>query len=142
MGTRDNYETLFSLLGRREPPVGLSDAVLERIEVRRRRAARMRISLFGIVGLAAVAAFVPAWRELSAELAQSGFTQFLSLLFSDASALFTYWQDFALSLMESFPAAGAAAVSASVLVFLLSVRFFAGDARVAFRRSGLAHAGA
>lgn len=142
MGTRDSYERLFSLVDHREPPGGLLNEVMTQIEAHDRRAARIRSALSGALFVAALVALVPAWHVLSTELAQSGFIQFVSLLFSDAGVLLAFWQDFVISLAESFPVVGAAAVCGSVFVLLFSVRAFVRDIGVAFHRSKCAGAAA
>jgi ABC-type phosphate/phosphonate transport system permease subunit len=93
-----------------------------RLERERRRAFRIRIALAGSIGLAALAAFVPAWNFLSSEAAQSGFAQFASLVFSDFSVVTAYWKDFLLSLLESLPVYGSLAVLGSLFAFGLSLR--------------------
>ena len=83
---------------------------------------RMRLMSFGALGVVALAAVVPAWRELSSEAASSGFWQYLAMLVHDPVFAVTAWKDFAVLLAESLPAFGIAAVAASILTFGVSVR--------------------
>jgi hypothetical protein len=106
------------------PPEGLLDAIMLRIEHRHRRRLYVRVALVGSLMLAAAAALVPAWNFLASEAARSGFAAFVSLVFSDFSVVLTYWNDFALSLLDSLPVYGFVAVLGSLLVFGISIRSF------------------
>lgn len=136
----NNYRALFSQLNPLEPSDALLSAVLSEIKMRETRRTRIRSILsagFFVLGLIAV---VPAWRELNAELTQSGFFHFASLLFSDAETLLTYWKDFAGSLAESFPAFGMSAVLGSILALFVSLKFFIQNIHPTVRRpSRFAH---
>jgi hypothetical protein len=54
--------------------------------------------------------------------AMSGFGHYLSLLFIDARLVLANWHDFAMSLLESFPALGAAGLLAGIAAVLMSFR--------------------
>jgi hypothetical protein len=86
---------------------------------------RMRMASFGMLGLGALAAIVPAWRELSMETARSGFWQYLSVLVRDPVSVASAWKDFVVLMAETVPAFGIAAVAASIVTFGASVRSFA-----------------
>lgn len=135
---REDYEELFTDIDQKEPPPGLLELIMLRIGEERRRAARIRIMCLGAVSLIALFSLVPAWQGFYAELAQSGFTQFMSLLFSDAGVVASYWQEFVMSLAESFPMFGLFAVLASVFALLLPLRFLARDMSAIFHRSKIA----
>lgn len=132
MDWESGYKKLFSALPRQEAPAGLVAAVLGRIEARRQRTARVHLALSGAGFIASVYVFTLAFGELQAEMA-GGFSQFFSLLFSDAATVIRYWGDFALSLAESFPVTGTAALLGSVLVLLIFFRSMARDMGMAFR---------
>ncbi|MFH1192822.1 MAG: hypothetical protein V1656_00685 [Candidatus Jorgensenbacteria bacterium] len=133
MDWESGYRNLFSALPRQKAPAGLVASVMERIEARRRRMARVHLSL-SVAGFgASLYAFVLAFGEFRAEAA-GGFSQFFSLLFSDAATVIRYGGDFALSLVESFPVTGTVALLGSVLVVLIFFRSMARDAGMAFHR--------
>jgi len=123
---------------RNEPPAGLLDAVMARIAASRLRAAKIRFWSFGVIALIALIALLPAWQELQTEAAQSGFSQFSSLVFSDASTVAVYWQDFGMTLAESFPVFGVSLVLSAGFFFLFALRFMFRDMHAAFRRSNFA----
>jgi len=86
---------------------------------------RVRVASFGTLGLVALAAVVPAWRELSEEAARSGFWQYMSMFIHDPVFVASAWKDFVVLLAETIPAFGIAAVAASVVTFGASVRSLA-----------------
>jgi hypothetical protein len=107
-----NVERIFSKLETPEPPAGLARTILIRIERRERRVLMLKI-------VASVCAFgVSLWivgigfADFRTSLAQTGFLTLASLLFSDFSSIISNLPDFALSMVESFPAFSAAAMLA------------------------------
>jgi hypothetical protein len=107
-----NLEKIFSEIEAPEPPAGLAKAILVRIERREKRVLIAKIvasvCAFGVslvvvgVGLA----------DFRASIAETGFLQFASLIFSDFSMIISDLPDFTLSILESFPAFSAAAMLA------------------------------
>jgi hypothetical protein len=125
---KDNYDKLFEYLDHREPPAGLMNGVMLAISKEaNRRVLWIRTVISGVLSLAAIVALIPSWLITQSESYQSGFSQFFSLLLSDTNSVMTFWKEFSLSLLESFPVGGTIAVLASVLVFLVSMRFFLRD---------------
>jgi len=121
MRTNADYQTFLSNFDRAAPPEGLLDEVLLRIYGVQRRWTRVRTALFGFCAVAAGALLVPAWGALQNELALSGFTRFISLAFSDWSAIITYGKDLGISLLESLPVLSAVAVLGLLLAFMASL---------------------
>jgi len=85
---------------------------------RRRLAACRRFTLASGVCMAALIALVPIIGGLAAELRASGFAQLIELAFSDTRLVIANWQDYALSLLESFPIMNAVGVLAVIAVIL------------------------
>lgn len=133
-----NHEKLFIYIDAKEPPFGMLDKIMLRIAQKRRRRAGIRIACFGFLSLLAVAILIPTSQGLYSEMSRSGFMQFVSLLFSDASIVMIYWQDFALSLMEALPIFSVSAVLGSVLLLLFSLKFIVSDINALSGRSRLA----
>jgi hypothetical protein len=123
-----DYERLFERFEVKDPPVGLLDKISLSISKETAgRALWARTVISGVLSLAALAALVPSWLITQSEIYQSGFSQFLSLLLSDTNTVMAFWKEFSLSLLESFPVAGTIAVLGSVLILLISMRFFVRD---------------
>ncbi len=135
---RKEHEKIFITELQRKAPAGLLGRILLRIKDERDwRSARVRVAFFGTIALAALGGLIPAWRELHTELSQSGFAQFVLLLFSDAGFVAAYWREFGLSLAESLPILGISAILGSAFAFLLSARFLTRDLEKIFQRSHL-----
>lgn len=103
----------------RQAPPGLFEQVVSRIDSFRRRQARVRLAgtatlLFALFPSAAWLA-----RAFWLQAVQTGFGQYLSLAFSDFSQVLINWQDYALSLIESFPLLPAIEVLSVAFVALL-----------------------
>lgn len=119
--------------GNIEPPANLFDAIMARIsEEERFLSVKKRLVLFSATILVSAGAAIPAANVLGREFAQSGFSHFLSLMFSDFGAVTANWQDFGLLLLESLPAASIAAFFAVALVFFWSLQHLARAMKVVF----------
>ena len=130
---RKDYEKLFSRLEPLKPPEELFGKIMERIHRQERLAAlRKRLIIFSIGLAGSLAAFVPALRLMQQSLAESGFAQFFSLIFSDFGIVLTYWQNFALTLLESLPALSIAVFLVTIFVFLESLKFLVRDTKAIF----------
>lgn len=113
---RKDYEKLFFHFRQPELPNGLLDRVINRINKERKLiSVRRRLVIFSFIFIASIAAFVPALKMVEAELANSRFVEFFSLLFSDTNIVMAYWQNFVLSLLEALPVTS--------LIILLFVMF-------------------
>src|SRR3989344_3524522 len=76
-----------------EPPERLYGNILARIEREKIRAARIRFVLLGTTALASVVALIPAYQYAASEFSQSGFSQYLSIVFSDSGIAVVYWKE-------------------------------------------------
>ena len=132
MKVRKDYEKLFAGLDRHEPPDYLLANILAAIDVKKRRAARLRLALFGSFALASLVAIFPAIQYFVAQFSQSGFYQYFSLLFSDWNLALTYWNDFVLSLAEALPVLATTTVLSVILILLGSLRFAVKQIKTAF----------
>ncbi|OGD32179.1 hypothetical protein A3C91_02630 [Candidatus Azambacteria bacterium RIFCSPHIGHO2_02_FULL_52_12] len=128
----DDFEK-FNTDNNNEPPSGLLNAVMARIERERRQTARKkRIVLFSLCAIGSLLAITPTSKALVADISQSGFAHFLSLAFSDPGMVLASWNDFALSILESLPALSMAAFLLTIFAFLGSVRLLARDITMVF----------
>ena len=97
-----------------------------------------KVVLFSATLIASVIGLIPAFKMVSADFAQSGFFNFLSLIFSDFSAVAAYWRSFSLMLMETLPAISVAIFLAVLLTFLQSVRSLTKNVKIIVNNSRLA----
>lgn len=105
-----------------EVPEGLFEKVMVRVSRERVRAARQRFAVSTLAAVATASAAVPVWNMFQTDLAQSGFTSYLPLLFSDFQTVMNNGQDFVLSLLESFPLMDVIALSLVAVAFVTVVR--------------------
>ena len=115
-----------------EPPNGLCRKILLHIQHIQRRIARIKLgasaTAMAVTALLAVPVFEYAFQEFS----QSGFFQYFSLQFSDSEIMLFSWKEFILSLAESLPSLGIAAVFMTVFVLLGSVLLVSKNMKNAF----------
>lgn len=82
-----------------EPPVGLEQVILASI----RRLIRRRLAYWISLSVASLGATIAALVYLLKALSQSGFGQYLSLIWSDKTMVLTYGKELGLTLVESLP---------------------------------------
>ena len=111
---------------------GLYHRVMERIALARQRAARIRTGLFGILAVVSGIALVPASQYAAEQFYASGFYDYLSLIISDRGFVFTYWQQFSFSLLESLPSLALLLLLPIAFALVYSLRRVVQTSRVAF----------
>jgi len=127
----NNYEKLFSKIKPLDPPAGLLERIIRRIQAEQKLlTAKRRLVIFSIGVVGSIAAFVPALKMLHQGFAESGFLQFLSLLFSDTQAILSYLGSFLASLLETLPVTGLLVFLAVLLIFLESLKLLSKDIRL------------
>ena len=97
-----------------EPAPDLADNILRALLVRQKHQAQLKLWIFALVGIISFAGLVPALKTLSTDFAQSGFSEYFSLIFGSGSIL-SYWKELFLSLAESLPTMS--------IIFTLSLAF-------------------
>lgn len=115
-----------------EPDRSFCEAVLLCVHATQRRTARLRFMVLGSTAFASTLALVPAIKFAAAEFTQTGFSEYLSVLFSDGGGVLVYWHEFALLLAESFPVLAITLLFFVAFVLLGSLRLALINARVAF----------
>lgn len=121
-----SYKKLFTYLNPPEPPGDLFKKIMHRIhEERRLLIIKRRLVIFSISLIGSIVAFIPAFQTVKTGFIESGFTEYLSLLFSDTGIVVTYWQNFTFSLLETLPIMSLVAFLITMLVFLESLKLLA-----------------
>jgi hypothetical protein len=87
-----------------EPPIGLLQKIMNRID-REEKIASLRRRIFILAGgmIGSLGVFGYALNITRTAVAQSGFSEYLSLIFSNPSVILNYWQNLSMTLLESFP---------------------------------------
>ena len=99
------------------PPNTLRKAVLVGIAREERHWAKIYLSISSFVFLASSAGIVISLKYLTQSFYQSGFYQYLSLIFSENSSVLIYWKELSYSLIETIPIVG-------TIGFLVALGFF------------------
>jgi hypothetical protein len=120
-----NLTTLFNQNHGSKTPESLRERVLLAIEHAQARQARnWRIAWGTAAGLSFSTFAFSIW--YAAKVASvSGFTSYLSIIFSDSASALGLWKELGLSLIESLPVVGLGILLASTLSILWSLRKFA-----------------
>lgn len=130
---RKDYEKLFTHLTPPEPPDGLLNNIMKRIHREQRvRMLKWRFGFFAMVFIGSSIAAIPAFQSVQASLAESGFMEFLSLMFADTGAVMAYWQSFTAALLETLPIMSIALFLVVIFSFLESLKYVVRDFRVVF----------
>ena len=79
---------------------------------------KRKVVIFSVMLAVSFAGLIPAVKVAYSGFTTSGFTQLFSLIFSDTAAVMGFWQNFALSLLETLP------INGILLAGVLSVIFF------------------
>ena len=121
-----------------EPPKGLFNKIMARIqEERRLLTIKRRLMIFSLGAVGSAIAFIPALKMVQTGLYESGFMQFFSLIFSDFGTVVSYWQNFVMSLLETFPIIDLAIFLTVILIFLESLKFLVKDIKIIFTSTRL-----
>ncbi len=115
-----------------EPPEGIALCIATQITRLRIRRARIRLALLGTTTLASVIATVNVGVSLASELTQSGASEYLTLLWTDADIVLAHSEAFLLSLSEVLPLSGITLLLAVLFVLLWTLPRVSAAARVAF----------
>ena len=116
----DSYKKFLNNLKQIKSPRGLSGRILMRIRTEERKLERVRIFVFGSSAVVSFGLSLWAVVYLVNSFQQTGFWQYLSLLFSENGAVLVYWREFSLSLAESLPVVGLIITLASIGFFIWS----------------------
>jgi hypothetical protein len=113
-------------------PEGILNRIMARFKAEQRLlTVKRRLVIFSIGFIGSAVAFVPVFKMVQLEISSSGFLQFFSLLFSDFGTVASYWQNFAMSLLETLPAFSLAVFLTVIFVLLESSKFLARDIKLA-----------
>jgi hypothetical protein len=117
MDTEKKYKKLFGYINLTEPPRGLRGQILSLVGNEQKRLAKIRTWAFGSGSIISFGFSLWAIIYLVSSVKESGFWQYFSLLFSGDSAVYLYWHELSLSLIESLPITG-------LIIFLTAIGFF------------------
>lgn len=129
-----NYKRIFSQITDPEVPGSLFGKIMSAIYGEQRLIiVKRRLAVFSAVLLASAAFFVPAFQAINSVVYKSGFTSFISLIFSDFGTVVAYWQSFAMSVLETFPVFETSVVLLIISAFVISANFIINDIKTIYR---------
>ncbi|MCX6740395.1 MAG: hypothetical protein NTZ49_04155 [Candidatus Parcubacteria bacterium] len=127
---RPDFERLFTKLNSPQPPAELQAIIISRINaLSNSRILKLKVVLFAVSSTVSAVAAVFAFMVFRSNLAETGFWQFFTLLFSDHEILMSYWQNYLMSLAESLPISSLVLLLVCTLAFCESVRLLANNAK-------------
>jgi len=113
-------------------PEGIRGAVFARISREEVRLARIKIAFFAPLMLASAVGAGLSLYFIANQVVASGFLQYLSILFSDSGAVFAYWREFSMTLVEHAPLLGLVLFSGALFTFLESLRVTIKNTQITF----------
>jgi hypothetical protein len=105
----------------------LQGKIMTRIARHERRVLILKTGSFAIIFAGSATFLVMAYFNLISALTQSGFFSFASLFFSDFGASMANFQDYAFSILESFPVFSAAFLVGGLIVVIWSATHLIAD---------------
>lgn len=127
-----DYQRLFKTLKNPTVPTELQGLVLARINSEAARLSRIRLAIFVPLVLASSVGVVSSFQYLTQVASQSGFSSYLSIIFSDGSTMLSFWKEFLISLAETAPVFGATIFLGTVLAFMGSLKMAIKNAQTTF----------
>ncbi|MES2930709.1 MAG: hypothetical protein V4665_02915 [Patescibacteria group bacterium] len=101
------------------PDAGLSDHILFRIVSRQKKLTVINRSINLGATLLSLGFSILIIESLTSQFSQTGFYQYMSLLFSDTQAVTLYWKEFLFSLVDALPATTLVLCLGSLLLILI-----------------------
>lgn len=127
-----DYQRLFKTLKNPTVPTELQGLVLDRINSEIARLSRIRLAIFVPLLLVSSVAVVSSFQYLAQVTTESGFSSYLSIIFSDGSTMLSYWKEFLISLAETAPVFGATIFLGAILAFMGSLKVAIKNAQTTF----------
>lgn len=128
-----DYKKLFQGLESPALPSGLYQSVLNEISLAERRVSQVRLAVFVPLVLISSFAVFASFQYLAGETAQSGLSEYLSILFSDGGTVLSYWKEFLISLAETAPVFGTALFLGAIWALMVSIKSALKNTQIALR---------
>lgn len=86
-----------------EPPLDLFNKVMGRIEKEKFLVIKRKFLFYAFSLVATIGSSIPLWSIFRGEIMQSGFRQYMTVLFYDFGEVIRHFGDFTFSVLESLP---------------------------------------
>ena len=115
-----DLNTIFKKVAEISPTEKLSGRIFAQIEGEKDRIIRRRLMISRLSLSASVAVFLVSIFSFGSTILQSEFWNIASLVFSDLVVVGQNWNDFAYSLLETFPTISVVAILAPIMTLMFS----------------------
>ncbi|MFA6430234.1 MAG: hypothetical protein WC229_00460 [Candidatus Paceibacterota bacterium] len=114
----EGKKQLFNIL---EPKNSLKVSIIKKIKREEFKRSILKIGLSSFVSLGSAVSVVFLLVNIIRDYYRSGLSEYVSLMFSDGSALVSYWQSYVMSLIETLPIFAITLVLISIWVLTVSL---------------------
>ena len=114
-------------------PKNLVDNIVLRIEKESHKEAKLRAISLSLVSVTSLLISIPIISSLITSFTQSGFYNYLSIIFSDSDVAITYWKEILMSLAESLPVIGITSLFVVMAIFTWSTIKAASETKTALQ---------
>ncbi len=84
---------------------------------------RIKLWAFSLISLTSFIVLIPVLKTMLSNFSQSGFYEYLSLVFSSGGLIISYWRDFLSSLAESLPVMSIALSLTLIVILFMSLKY-------------------
>jgi hypothetical protein len=102
-------------------PAGLADSIILKIDNNAKQQAKLKTLGLGFVSVLSIITSVPIISQIITSFTQSGFYNYLSIIFSDGDVAIVYWKEILLTLAESLPVIAIISLLIVLAIFTWSV---------------------
>ncbi|MFA5840968.1 MAG: hypothetical protein WC847_01690 [Candidatus Paceibacterota bacterium] len=103
----------------------LAENIWQTITIRENHKNNIKLWSSAFLGIISIAGLIPAFKILLGDLAQSGFYEYFSLVFSDGTTVLSYWKEFIFSITESLPTMSIILSLSLIFTLFLSIKYVA-----------------
>ena len=114
-------------------PKDLSSRIVFRIDQKARKTAIIKAFSMGLISLCSLVASVPLIYNAINAFTQSGFYNYLSIIFSDSDIAITYWREISLTIAESIPVISVVSLLVILAVFIWSTLKATSEVKLALK---------
>ena len=119
-----SVKNLFQNLKNLDPSRGIEDRILKAIALEKNRLAKRKLAFVYTGFFVSFGAFFYAALSSGSAFLRSDFWNIARLIFTDARIVTGHWQDFSLSLLETFPVTDLIVLLAPVFAVLLLLNLY------------------
>lgn len=102
-------------------PENLASNIILRVDTKIKQNAKLKALGLSFVSMCSLFISIPIIFQIITSFTQSGFYNYLSIIFSDSDVAIIYWKEILMSLVESLPIVGIVGLLAVTLVFVWSI---------------------